>query len=81
MRLEVGYALMLAAAAGFSTWIGSIIAFFMYRPKAWVMSLMLGFSAGVMIYISFAELLRTAIIDLGMTKLISLFLAGCFLSP
>jgi zinc transporter, ZIP family len=76
MHLEVGYALTLAALAGFSTWIGSVIAFFMYRPKAWVMSLMLGFSAGVMIYISFAELLRTAIIDLGMTPANLAFFGG-----
>jgi ZIP family zinc transporter len=76
MQLEVGYALMMAAAAGFCTWIGSIIAFFMYRPKAWVMSLMLGFSAGVMIYISFAELLRTAIIDLGMANANIAFFSG-----
>ena len=76
MHLEVGYALTLAAAAGFSTWIGSIIAFFMYRPKAWVMSLMLGFSAGVMIYISFAELLKTAIDDLGRTSANIAFFGG-----
>jgi ZIP family zinc transporter len=79
MRLEVGYALMLAAAAGFSTWIGSVAALFMYRPKAWVMSLMLGFSAGVMIYISFVELLRTAIIDLGMANANITFFGGLLL--
>ncbi len=76
MQLEVGYALLLAALAGFSTWIGSIIAFFMYRPKAWVMSLMLGFSAGVMIYISFAELLKTAIDELGRTPANLAFFGG-----
>jgi ZIP family zinc transporter len=76
MQLEVGYALLLAALAGFSTWIGSIIAFFMYRPKAWVMSLMLGFSAGVMIYISFTELLKTAIDELGRTPANLAFFGG-----
>ena len=76
MHLEVGYALMMSAAAGFSTWIGSIIAFFMYRPKAWLMSIMLGFSAGVMIYISFAELLKTAIDDLGRTQANIVFFGG-----
>jgi ZIP family zinc transporter len=76
MQLEVGYALVMASAAGFSTWIGSVIALFMYRPKAWIMSLILGFSAGVMIYISFAELLRTAISDLGMTNANITFFGG-----
>lgn len=76
MRLEVGYALIMATAAGFSTWIGSIIAFFMYRPKPWVMSLMLGFFAGVMIYISFAELLKTAIDDIGRTPANLAFFGG-----
>ncbi len=65
MQLEVGYALTLASLAGFSTWIGSIVAFFMYRPRTWVMSLMLGFSAGVMIYVSMVELLKTAIEGIG----------------
>jgi ZIP family zinc transporter len=76
MRLEVGYALLMATAAGFSTWIGSIAALFMYRPKAWVMSLMLGFSAGVMIYVSFAELLKAAVIDLGQTTANIAFFGG-----
>ncbi|HDV7319783.1 TPA: zinc transporter ZupT [Campylobacter jejuni] len=49
--------------AGFSTAIGSIIAFFSRKDDLRVLSLGLGFSAGVMIYISFMEILPTALKD------------------
>lgn len=47
----------------FSTAIGSIIAFFSRKDDLRVLSLGLGFSAGVMIYISFMEILPTALKD------------------
>ncbi|HEH4037190.1 TPA: zinc transporter ZupT, partial [Campylobacter jejuni] len=49
--------------AGFSTAIGSTIAFFSRKDDLRVLSLGLGFSAGVMIYISFMEILPTALKD------------------
>jgi ZIP family zinc transporter len=51
--------------AGLSTGIGSLIAYFMRKPKDWQLSLILGFSAGVMVYISFAELLHAAVGRIG----------------
>ena len=50
-------AFLLTALAGLSTGIGSALAFFTRRTSRSFLSLALGFSAGVMIYISFAELL------------------------
>jgi ZIP family zinc transporter len=79
MQLRVPFALLLSMMAGFSTWIGSIIAFFMYRPRRWLLSLILGFSAGVMVYISFAELLKTAIDQIGLTNANLGFFTGIIL--
>ena len=62
---NVSFALLLALFAGLSTGIGSIIAYFIRKPKDWQLSLILGFSAGVMVYISFAELLHVAIDKVG----------------
>ncbi len=58
-------ALLLTIFAGLSTGIGSMIAFFIRHPKTVYLSLALGFSAGVMIYISFVELLPNAIEHIG----------------
>jgi ZIP family zinc transporter len=65
MPNNVSFALLLALLAGLSTGIGSIIAYFIRKPKDWQLSLILGFSAGVMVYISFAELLPAAIEEVG----------------
>ena len=65
MNIDVSFALLLTTLAGLSTGIGSAIAYFIRTPKYSYLALMLGFSAGVMIYISFAELLKTAIDDVG----------------
>ena len=59
MEINLSFALLLTALAGLSTGIGSAIAFFIKTPKYSYLSVLLGFSAGVMIYISFAELLKT----------------------
>lgn len=50
-------AFALATLAGFSTAIGAVIAFFSKQDNLKVLSVGLGFSAGVMIYISFMEIL------------------------
>ncbi|MBU0979953.1 MAG: zinc transporter ZupT [Nanoarchaeota archaeon] len=51
--------------AGLSTGIGSALAFFTKKTNTKFLSLSLGFSAGVMIYVSFMEMMPTAILSLG----------------
>jgi len=54
------YAFGLTLFAGLSTGIGSALAFFTKRTNTKVLSLALGFSAGVMIYVSFMEIVVKA---------------------
>ena len=54
------FALLLTLVAGLSTGIGSAIAFVAKRTNTKLLSLALGFSAGVMIYISFVEIFPDA---------------------
>ncbi|MGB5989077.1 MAG: zinc transporter ZupT [Marinifilaceae bacterium] len=61
MDIELNNVLMafgLTLFAGLSTGIGSAIAFFAKRTNAKFLSISLGFSAGVMIYVSFVELFQ-----------------------
>lgn len=51
-------AFLLTLFAGLSTTIGAVIAFFSKKDSEKLLSLGLGFSAGVMIYVSFMELLN-----------------------
>jgi ZIP family zinc transporter len=66
------YAFGLTLFAGLSTGIGSALAFFAKRTNTKLLSVALGFSAGVMIYVSFVELFTAAdqalIKELGKTK-------------
>ncbi|MCC8110035.1 MAG: zinc transporter ZupT [Planctomycetes bacterium] len=57
-------AFLFTALAGLSTGIGSAIAFFANRTNTKFLAGSLGFSAGVMIYVSFVELLAGANADL-----------------
>jgi len=50
-------ALLLSFLAGISTTLGAIIAFFIRKPSKWILGFTLGFSAGVMLNVSFVELL------------------------
>lgn len=50
------FAVLLTSIAGLSTGIGSIISVFADRTNTKYLSLSLGFSAGVMVYVSFVEL-------------------------
>jgi ZIP family zinc transporter len=52
------YAFLLTLFAGLSTSLGAIIAFFSKKRSEILLSLGLGFSAGVMIYVSFMEILK-----------------------
>ncbi len=60
----VAFAFILTLIAGLSTGIGSAIAFFFKRPKMSYLAFALGLSAGVMIYVSFMELMPNAIDEL-----------------
>jgi zinc transporter, ZIP family len=57
---NIGPALLLTTLAGLSTGIGGAIAYFIKKPKTSYLSFSLGLSAGVMIYVSFVELLPKA---------------------
>lgn len=64
---QVIFALLLTLGAGLATGVGSCVAFFFKHSDRKFLSLALGFSGGVMIYISLAELLadaRTGLITL-----------------
>ena len=65
MSENIGLALVLTTIAGLSTGIGSTIAYFIKKPKMIYLSFSLGFSAGVMIYISFIELMPQATAGVG----------------
>lgn len=58
------FAFGLTMFAGLSTGIGSAIAFFAKRTNTKFLSISLGFSAGVMIYVSFVEIIVKARIEL-----------------
>lgn len=65
MEIDLGFAFLLTTLAGLSTGIGSAIAFVIRKPSYGFLAVALGFSAGVMVYVSFAELLKTAVEDVG----------------
>ena len=62
---DIGFGFLITALAGVSTGIGSAIAYFIRKPGPRIMSLILGFSAGVMLYVSFAELLSESFEKVG----------------
>ena len=62
---QIFVALLLSFLAGISTVIGSLIAFSIKKFKSSHLSLILGFSVGVMIFISFVEFLRVSIDNIG----------------
>lgn len=60
MENTVLFAFLLTLFAGLSTGIGGILGFFIKKDNLTALSLGLGFSAGVMIYVSFVEILSKA---------------------
>ena len=64
MNGDVALAFLLTTLAGLSTGIGSAIAFLARHTNKKLLCLSLGFSAGVMIYVSMIELLGTARVSL-----------------
>jgi ZIP family zinc transporter len=73
---DVAVALGLTLLAGLSTGIGSAIAYFIRRPKILYLSFALGLSAGVMVYVSFMELLPTAFDRVGEPLSLLFFFLG-----
>lgn len=73
---NAGIALLLTVFAGLSTGIGSAIAYFIKKPKVVYLSFALGLSAGVMIYISFMEMLPDAIETVGQIGALAAFFIG-----
>lgn len=59
------FAFLLTLFAGLSTGIGSLLAFFTNKTNARFLAISLGFSAGVMIYVSMVEIYQKAIHTLG----------------
>jgi ZIP family zinc transporter len=76
MDYQVGTAFLLTAAAGLSTTIGSGLALLVRQPGAKLMGFALGFSAGVMVLISFVELLPGSIQSIGFLPAHAGLLAG-----
>jgi len=82
MKENVGIALLLTAGAGLATTIGSLIGMAVRKPGPKFMGFTLGFSAGVMIHVSFVELLQESIGEIGfLSAHVGFFLgmAGIFL--
>jgi ZIP family zinc transporter len=73
---NVGLALLLTTIAGLSTGIGSTIAYFIKKPKTSYLCFSLGLSAGVMLYVSFVELLPDAFETIGEIIGLYAFFAG-----
>jgi zinc transporter, ZIP family len=73
---NIGPAFVLTIIAGLSTGIGSAIAYFIRKPRMIYLSFSLGFSAGVMLYVSFVELLPMALENIGEILGIAAFFIG-----
>lgn len=69
-------ALLLSFLAGMSTTIGALIAFFIKNPTHKILSFALGFSAGVMINVSFVELLVKSTNEIGFSHANLAFFLG-----
>lgn len=85
---NVGIAIMLTALAGLSTSVGGLIAFFSKKTNKKFLAFTLGVSAGVMLYVSFMELMLKAVAvlgesygtKLGATYAVVSFFGGIFLA-
>jgi ZIP family zinc transporter len=73
---EIGFAFILTLIAGLSTGIGSTIAFFIKKPNIKYLCFSLGLSAGVMLYVSFVELIPDSFETVGEIWGIYAFFAG-----
>jgi ZIP family zinc transporter len=76
MTSGAGFALLLSALAGLSTTIGGVLALFVRKPGARLMTVTLGFSGGVMVLVSFVELLPAGIDAIGFAPANLAFFGG-----
>ena len=65
MNGAIGFGLLLSTLAGLSTLIGGAFGLISKKPGPRFMALTLGFSAGVMIHVSFVELLQAGVESIG----------------
>jgi ZIP family zinc transporter len=68
--------LLLATFAGLATTVGSLLALVLREPSRRFMALALGFAAGVMVLVSFAELMTKAVEAIGFGPSYLLFFLG-----
>jgi len=73
------YALTLSAIASLATVLGSVLAMIAKKPGPKLMAFALGFSAGVMMFVSFAEMLASSIHDVGFLPAVACFFGGTVL--
>ncbi|MDR0686061.1 MAG: zinc transporter ZupT [Dysgonamonadaceae bacterium] len=76
---DVSFAFFLTVLAGLSTGIGSFVALFSRRTNGSFLALSLGFSAGIMLYVSFMEMLPSSLSSL--TDILGAKLANLYLIP
>jgi len=76
MNTHVGLALLLPTLAGLSTVLGGLVVVFVRKPGPRAMALIMGFSAGVMLLVSFAELLQEAVEQVGFASAYMAFFGG-----
>ncbi|MBT3463792.1 zinc transporter ZupT [archaeon] len=69
-------AFLLTVFAGLSTVLGSLIVLFVDKKKEIHLNIAMGFAAGVMIFISFTELLNQSIVIIGYATAMASFFAG-----
>jgi ZIP family zinc transporter len=73
---RIALALLLSAFAGLSTTVGSLLGLFVRDPGPRFVTLTLGFAAGVMVLISFVELLPSGIETVGFGPALLAFFGG-----
>ncbi|MBN1280016.1 MAG: zinc transporter ZupT [Candidatus Thermoplasmatota archaeon] len=73
---NLALAFLLTTIAGLSTGIGSTIAYVIRKPKVRYLCFSLGFSAGIMLYVSFLELMPDAFEGVGRLWGVYAFFAG-----
>ena len=76
---SIGFALLLSLLAGLSTGLGSLLAIFVKKPGPRFITLALGFSCGVMVLVSFQELLHEGINAVGFAPAYVAFFGGMIL--
>ena len=75
---QFGLPLLLTAIGGLATGLGSLSSLFFTKIKRNTLSVIMGFAAGVMIYISFAELLKESMEAAGFLRANLAFFTGIF---